>query len=190
MSSPFETKIDTKFIVGRAQSSELPEIVSLVNSGYRGESSRAGWTTEADFLSGQRTDADTLELSLKKPGKVVLTLREATSSPILGCVMLERFQNKRGVGCYLGMLTVRPTLQAQGLGKQLLAHAEDFARQELQATHMLLGVIHLRDSLIHYYERRGYRSTGVTEPFPYGDPKAGIPLRSDLHFVMFEKTLV
>ena len=35
-----------------AQDSELEAVAALVNSAYRGDSSRVGWTTEADYLSG------------------------------------------------------------------------------------------------------------------------------------------
>jgi hypothetical protein len=52
-----------------------------------------------------------------------------------------------------------------------------------------MTVIHLRDTLIAWYERRGYRRTGETEPFPYGDERFGIPRRDDLYFVVLEKAL-
>ena len=40
--------------------SDVPQLVSLVNSAYRGDESRAGWTTEAELLAGQRTDPESL----------------------------------------------------------------------------------------------------------------------------------
>jgi hypothetical protein len=52
-----------------------------------------------------------------------------------------------------------------------------------------MTVIQVRDTLIAWYERRGYSLTGETKPFPYGDDRFGRPLRNDLHFVVLEKTL-
>jgi GNAT superfamily N-acetyltransferase len=177
------------FHLSPCSAKDVEELSRLVNSAYRGESSRAGWTTEADFLDGQRTDPDSLLKLLDSPGdRTILCWRKMPGGPILGCVLLERFQDKRGVGCYLGMLTVEPTLQAQGIGRRLIKSAEDFARS-WGAKRMTLGVIHLRDTLIAWYERQGYTKTGETKPFPYGNEKAGIPRRADLHFMLFEKQL-
>ena len=173
------------YIWGETQESELGEISELVNSAYRGESSRAGWTTEADFLGGQRTDPQTLLQHLKDKNRKIFRCRDRDSRSLLGCVYLERNPDD---SCYLGMLTVRPHLQNSGLGKVIMNHAEELARQ-WGARRMVLGVIQLRSELMAWYERRGYRKTGETKPFPYGDPKAGQPLREDLHFVMFEKIL-
>lgn len=168
-----------------AQSADANELSILVNSAYRGESSRAGWTTEADFLDGQRTDPDRILNDIRSPGRVILTLRETEKSPILGCVYLENL----GSDCYLGMLTVRPGLQTQGYGQMLMNAAEAQARS-WRCKNMVLGVIQLRDSLIQWYERRGYQKTGETRPFPYHDPLCGLPKRNDLHFVMFRKPLL
>jgi ribosomal protein S18 acetylase RimI-like enzyme len=176
------------FNIESADENDLPELAALVNGAYRGESSRAGWTTEADFLEGQRTDAEGLAEALKDVRRMILCLRDKSGGPILGCVALERFSDERGRGCYLGMLTVKPELQNRGMGKVLLMRAEEFARAG-GAERMTLGVIQLREELMAWYERHGYVRTGQTKPFPYNDPKAGIPKRGDLHFVLFEKPL-
>jgi len=168
-----------------ATEADLDAIALLVNSAYRGDSSRAGWTTEADYLEGQRTDAERLREQLTAtPGAVMLTLRDDDGT-LLGSVWLE----PRGADVwYLGMFTIRPDLQAQGLGRTLLDEAERFARAR-GARRMRISVIHLRESLIAWYERRGFRATGDTVPFPYGDERNGIPLRDDLQLLVFEKFL-
>lgn len=171
-----------------AQTPDLQEISKLVNSAYRGESSKKGWTTEADFLDGQRTDPKSLAEELSDPNTTILCLRAQENSPILACVFLKRFEDEQGIGCYLGMFTVEPTLQAQGLGRVLHAKALEVAK-EWGAVRMSLGVIHLRHSLMAWYERLGYQKTGATEAFPYENPKCGLPKVNDLHFVMFEKSL-
>jgi len=155
----------------------------LVNSAYRGDSSRSGWTTEADLLGGQRTDAEGLRELLSKPDSVVL-LHERGDAPI-ACVHLQRTAR----GCYLGMLTIEPTLQSAGLGRAMLDAAEAFARREWHSPLMYMTVIIQRDALIAWYERRGYRRSGERRPFPYGDERFGLPLRPDLEFEILVKPL-
>src|SRR5689334_21974809 len=108
-----------------ATDADLDEIAALVNSAYRGDSSRAGWTTEADYLEGQRTDAERLREQLAAtPGAVMLALRDDDGT-LLGSVWLE----PRGTDVwYLGMFTIRPDLQARGLGRSLLDESERVAR--------------------------------------------------------------
>ncbi len=177
-----------KITVRRAEKTDAAVLNTLVNSAYRGESSKKGWTTEADFLGGQRIDeAGLLEL-INHPTKAILCMVDETKA-IIGTVSLERFEDAIGVGCYLGMLTIRPTAQATGLGKNLMLEAEAFARK-WGAVRMTLGVIQLRPELIAWYERRGYKKNGEIVAFPYGDVRFGEPKRADLHFVMFEKSLI
>jgi ribosomal protein S18 acetylase RimI-like enzyme len=169
-----------------ATSADLPPISALVNSAYRGDSSRQGWTTEADYLDGQRTDPETLARDLAaQPEARLLTLRDAPDGELLGCVWIEPAD--AGVW-YLGMLTVRPDLQDRRLGRTLLEAAEAEAKRR-GARRVRMTVVHIRDTLIAWYERRGYAATGETKPFPYGDRRFGEPLREDLQFVVMEKTL-
>ena len=171
--------------VAIATDADLDAIAALVNSAYRGDSSRAGWTTEADYLEGQRTDAERLREQLATtPGAGMLTLRDDDGT-LLGSVWLE----PRGDEVwYLGMFTIRPDLQARGLGRTLLDEAERFALGR-GARRMRISVIQLREPLIAWYERRGFRATGESVPFPYGDERNGIPLRNDLRLLVFEKPL-
>jgi GNAT superfamily N-acetyltransferase len=165
-----------------ATATDLPEISKLVNSAYRGDSSRAGWTTEADFLEGQRTDVETLGWHMEKG--TILCVRE--NGEMIGCVFVEDVSPEGSA--YLGMLTVKPVLQAAGLGREILKRAEELAH-ERGATKIILGVVQIREALIAWYERRGYARNGETKPFPYGNERFGQPLRSDLHFVFFEKSM-
>jgi ribosomal protein S18 acetylase RimI-like enzyme len=167
-----------------ATDSELDAVAALVNSAYRGETSRAGWTTEADYLDGQRTDVPALRRDLAEtPGAVILTLRDLPEGPILGTVWLEP---AREGAWYLGMLTVNPALQARQLGRTLLEAAEVHAVGQ-GATRIEMTVVQIRDTLIAWYERRGYARTGETRPFPYEDARFGVPRRDDLAFIVLEK---
>jgi ribosomal protein S18 acetylase RimI-like enzyme len=164
----------------RATVADTAALAALVNAAYRGDSSRAGWTTEADLLGGQRTDAEKLgEMIAREDSRILIAIDEA----LLACVHLER---KAAGTVYLGMLTVAPTSQAGGIGKQLLAHAEDFSRAEWGARTIEMTVIAVRAELIAWYERRGYSVTGERRPFPADDPRFGIP-KMPLEFVVLQK---
>jgi ribosomal protein S18 acetylase RimI-like enzyme len=169
-----------------AADAEIEEIAALINSAYRGEGSQAGWTTEADYIDGQRTDPAMLRADLAaQPGARLLVLRDATLNPALGCVWLEP---AGGGAWYLGLLTVRPDLQDRGTGRALLAEAELVAGAA-GARRIRMTVVSIRDALIAWYQRRGYALTGETAPFPYADPKFGVPRRPDLVFAILEKAL-
>jgi predicted N-acetyltransferase YhbS len=168
-------------MIRKAQLADIPALDTLVNSAYRGNSSRQGWTTEADLLDGIRTDREALVQMLQEPGTTIL-VHYTESGRLTGCVYLKN----KGTSLYLGMLTVAPTEQNQGLGKKMLTAAEQQARTE-GCTSIRMTVISVRAELIAWYERHGYRATGETEPFP-DDPRFGIP-KQKLQFIVLEKPL-
>ena len=163
----------------------MPAIVELVESAYRGDASRAGWTTEADLLDGQRTDADAVGKAVASDTAVML-VAHAEDGRLLACCQLEPHE---GGCCHFGMFAVRPTRQGAGVGREMLAAAESYARDTLGAARMQMTVIAQRTELLAWYGRRGYTATGETQPFPYGDERFGLPRRDDLHFVVLEKSL-
>ncbi|MBS0558391.1 MAG: GNAT family N-acetyltransferase [Proteobacteria bacterium] len=173
----------TQLAFRNAVAADIPEIVALVESAYRGDASRAGWTTEADMLEGQRVDAQGVAEIITKPDSRVL-LGE-TEGVLKVCAHIE----KQGQACYFGMFSVRPNLQGGGIGKRMLSEAERIARGEWKCTKMEMTVISVRNDLIQWYERRGYRRSGVFKPFPYGDERFGIPKRDDLRFEILTKPL-
>jgi ribosomal protein S18 acetylase RimI-like enzyme len=167
-----------------ATDADIDAIVALVESAYRGDVSRQGWTTEADFLDGRRTGTDDVGECIRKPQSVIL-LAEAAHDGLLACAHVAV---ENGAG-YFGMFSVRPNLQGSGVGKALLAEAERMAREDWKLPAMRMTVIDIRDELIAFYERRGYRRTGIKKPFPYGDARFGLPKRPDLRFEVLEKAL-
>jgi ribosomal protein S18 acetylase RimI-like enzyme len=167
-----------------ARPGDVPAVVALVESAYRGESSRAGWTTEADLLDGQRTDAEAISAVIAGQGSVML-LAEA-GGQLVGCCQLEQ---RPGTGAYFGTFAVRPGGQGRGWGGRILAEAERLARDEWGAGTMVMSVLAQRPDLIAWYERRGYRRTGETTPFPYGNERFGVPKRPDLSFAGLAKPL-
>jgi ribosomal protein S18 acetylase RimI-like enzyme len=163
---------------------DIPELHALVERAYRGETARAGWSHEADLLTGPRTNAEELGGFISDPSRRLLVWRDGPA--IRACVLLW----DRGEGlAYLGMLTVDPALQGEGLGKRLLAAAEAHARGEMGSERMEMQVFSRRRELLSFYERRGYRATGERRPFPYQEwPRSGA-LFDDLEFVVLEKAL-
>jgi len=173
----------TPLVFRDATSADVHMIVALVESAYRGDASRAGWTTEADLLDGRRTGADDVASCLQRPrSRILLAERDGT---LLACAHIAE---EDGAG-YFGMFSVEPGRQGGGIGKQVLAQAERIVRDEWALPSMRMTVIDVRDELIAFYERRGYRRTGVLKPFPYGDARFGLPKRDDLRFEVLEKTL-
>jgi ribosomal protein S18 acetylase RimI-like enzyme len=165
-----------------ARKKDMPALVTLINSAYRGEASKKGWTTEADLLEGEfRIDLPSLtELSNNEMAVILKYVSEADE--IAGCVYLHKQER----GLYLGMLTVSPELQGAGIGKQLLAAADRYAREN-NCSSIFMNVISVRQELIAWYERHGYRQTDERKPFP-SDHQFGIPTQ-DLEFTIMEKTL-
>jgi ribosomal protein S18 acetylase RimI-like enzyme len=168
-------------MITKAKVEDAFELNKLVNSAYRGEESRQGWTTEADLLDGTRIDEAALRELIQKPDTTVLKYQE--QGVLLGCVELR----KEGKKLYLGMLSVRPTIQGKGIGKNLLRAAEDFA-SENDCEAITMNVIDGRHELMDWYIRHGYHLTGERKPFIVPDTRWGIPKRH-LEFVLLEKKI-
>jgi len=168
-------------MITKAVVEDAPALETLVNSAYRGDSSRQGWTTEADLLDGTRTDAAAIAELIQTPGTTLLKYVE--EKEILGCVEL-RNQDDR---LYLGMLTVRPNLQGKGIGKELLKAAEAEAKNQ-KCSSIFMTVISVRKELIDWYVRHGYHLTNERKPFAFNDSRFGQP-KQKLEFVVLEKRL-
>jgi ribosomal protein S18 acetylase RimI-like enzyme len=168
-------------LISLVNEKDLTSIDSLVNSAFRGESSKQGWTTEEHLLGGIRTNLDQLKNTFEEGGSYML--KYTLEHKIVGIVNLK----KRESDLYLGMLTVDPGLQNAGIGKQLLKASEEVASQ-LHLNTIAMTVISVRSELIAWYERHGYILTGEKAPFPMGNPDFGMP-KQELEFVVLKKFL-
>ena len=160
---------------------DVPELVLLINSAYRGAHSKKGWTTEAHLIEGDRMDEASLIQMISKSGVVVRKCVQ-DEDVIVGCVYLETQQNE----LYLGLLTVAPDRQGAGIGKIMLGDAEEVALNQ-KLSGIVMTVISIRPELIHWYVRRGFSLTGKKIPFP-SDNKFGRPLQP-LELVELKKEL-
>lgn len=166
----------------KAHTGDIPDIVNLVNAAYRGDASRVGWTTEAELLDGQRTDLSEISALIERRDSMILV--GVKNIELVASLHLQRAPG----GAKLGMLAVRPALQRGGIGRRFLRMAEEVARVKWGARKMRMDVITFREELITYYERRGYRRTGITCAFPSGE-NFGIPKVSGLVLEILEKNI-
>lgn len=173
---------DVPFTFRKAIIEDVAFLAPFVNAAYRGDSSRVGWTTEADFLDGQRTDEDGIRELIEAADSMILLCLQ--NEEIVGSVHLQKTEN----AAYLGMLVTRPDLQGLGIGKHLMQAAEAVVQEEWSVHKMEMTVITLRSELLAFYERRGYRRTGIIKPFPT-DARFGIPRVENLQFEVLEKEL-
>jgi ribosomal protein S18 acetylase RimI-like enzyme len=161
---------------------DVATITALLNSAYRGESSKQGWTTEAHLIAGNvRTNESSVKEVMAQEGSVMLKYTDEQSQ-VTGCVNLQQHGDK----VYLGMLSVAPQLQGAGIGKKLLQAAEEYTLQ-VHGKAVYMTVISVRTELINWYERYGYKDTGERKPFAE-DGVSGTHLQP-LEFMVMEKII-
>jgi ribosomal protein S18 acetylase RimI-like enzyme len=162
---------------------DAESLVQLIRSAYRGESSRQGWTSEADLVGGDRINVEQVLASIEGPNSFML-VRDDGNSIIACCHVEDRGSNL----AYFGTFAVAPTEQGVGLGRRMLAEAERSAVLRFGSTVLELTVLAQQEKLLAWYERLGFSRSGETRPFP-ADPQFARPLRNDLYFVVLSKNL-
>jgi len=158
---------------------DAKEIAALVNRAYRPSSQEAGWTHEANLIAGERISTEQV-LSLFHEQSTILLLR--LGQDIVACVHVQGGQSS----AYIGMLATNPTMQAQGLGKQLLLHAEAYAIEHYDASVLKISALSSRPELLAFYERRGYALTGQVEEYPES-AGVGQPIVTGIQVLWLEK---
>ena len=178
----FKIKYLTNFYIRPATVFDIPALEELVNSAFRGESSRQGWTTEADLLDGIRVDKPALFDMIESPEAVILNYH-GEANALLGCVFVQKQESK----LYLGMLTVSPLHQNKGIGKQLMNAAESYALSK-NCTAITMNVLNDRKELTGWYIRQGFYLTGEEKKFP-DHTRFGIP-KKKLFFHIMQKDFI
>ncbi|MEO8240195.1 MAG: GNAT family N-acetyltransferase [Flavobacterium sp.] len=168
-------------MITKATLADIPALNLLINSAYRGESSKKGWTTEADILEGKRTTEEELTQTIQDPKNTILKFTE--NDKIIGSVLLIEKEHQ----LYLGMLTVSPELQNSGIGKKMLAEAENHAKS-LGLSSIIMTVISVREELIAWYKRHDYVDTGEREAFPESHIHVTVS-EEPLEFIFLEKKI-
>ncbi|KAK6065371.1 murein transglycosylase [Seiridium cupressi] len=178
---------ETTLTFRHATRNDTEILLPLIHSAYRGEE-RTGWTTEADLVGGDRIDTSGLVEKIEAPDSVILVVTDKQDALVACCEVLWRADQEAG---YFGLFAVDPKRQGGGVGRQVLAYAEEYARQQWGACKMEMCVIWLREEIIAYYQRRGYRKTGEQRPFPheYIARFNGKAFRNDLYFEVLVKDL-
>jgi len=138
----------------------------------------AAFVVERIAIDGDRIDLEGVRLLLSK-GAFLIAEAAAGSGGVIGCVYVE----PRGERCYLGLLSVSPHKQGQGVGRQLTFAAEDFARQAGCCAIDLRIISPRAESLLSLYRRLGYAEAG-TAPFA-----ANVSTKIPCHFLLMTKAL-
>ena len=166
----------------RADATDIAALNTLVNRAYRPAPEHAGWTHENGLVSGQRiTPAQLASLLAQPNGQVLLGCQQGQ---IVACVHIE---NGGDYG-YVGMLAVDPGCQTGGLGKAMLAHAEQQLQAQYKVGRSRMTVLTSRPELRAFYLRRGYAPTGERLPFPL-EAGVGQLLQDGLELEVLEKHL-
>lgn len=166
-----------------ATESDISSIVQLVESAYRGDLSKQGWTTESDFIKGQRTDAKEVSEHITAADSVIILCFD--HDQLVASVQIKKSNQQ----AWLGMFAVTPERQSAGIGRLVIRQAEHYAQQMWHSKSMMMLVITIRTELIQWYLRLGYKRTGIVKPFPYSEPRFGLPQRDDLVLEVLEKSL-
>lgn len=173
----------TELVIRDAELADVDAIVDVVTRAYRGGEGEAGWTTESQFLGGQRTDPAEVSAGVADPNGRLLVATDHDGN-LIGCIKIDRV----GDGVHFGLFAVDPSIQGSGAGNALLA-AVDAQAREWGCVWIGMEVLNLRHDIKAWYERKGFRPTGEVIAFPYGDERFGVPLRDDLHFDGYRKAL-
>lgn len=162
---------------------DIPTLCALMNLCYR---SNQGWTNEFGMVTGERIQAADLLAYSQRPD--VHFFRLVQNAKIVACCAVIEHKSATDHYSEFGSFAVHPSLQGQGLGKQLLAWGEEYAKNILGSSKMIMQVLRPRNDLIAYYQRRGYQLTDEQSPFPT-DANVGTPTDPNLMLCQMKKRL-
>jgi GNAT superfamily N-acetyltransferase len=159
----------------------------LINAAFRDDKTTQVFLS-ADHARIDVVDVNTIIAKINQTDCAVLAVTDPSTGSIVAHASVRKIDDSRA---WFGMLAVDVNAQKQGIGSQVLAWAEQYARRQWGSPRLEFDVVNTRAELIAWYKSRGYQPTGETAPFPYdrhGDWK-GV-LRDDLCFINLGKDLV
>ncbi|KAJ5542599.1 hypothetical protein N7535_005021 [Penicillium sp. DV-2018c] len=167
-----------------ATEADASQLQQLIECAFRAVDSREGWTDDLGLSSSFRIDLQEVLAMINKPDIVMLMATNDEKKLVGSIGTAKRDANH----ARLFMLAVDPSQQHSGIGRQVLAYAEDYCRQTWGVSTLCLNALSNRLQLITWYSRHGYEETGETSPFPR-EKFEKLDLPEDLCFVEFEKIL-
>ncbi|KAH8734223.1 acyl-CoA N-acyltransferase [Ilyonectria robusta] len=162
---------------------DASQLQAMVESAFRAEDSRQDWTADMKLGESFRLDVKEIITQINKPDGAILMATDNNNNALVGSV--EVFKRSDDLA-RISMLAVDQTCQRGGIGRQVLAYAEDYCQKTWGVNKLGLNALETRQELIKWYMRRGYEKTGETSPFPR-DRVAELDLPEDLCFIELEK---
>jgi ribosomal protein S18 acetylase RimI-like enzyme len=162
---------------------DATQLQAMVQSAFRAEDSRKDWTADMKLGASFRIDVEEITTQITKPDGAILVATD--NSTLVASIEVS----KRSADlARLSMLAVDEHHQRGGIGRRVLAYAEDYCQRTWGVKKLGLNALSTRRELILWYIRHGYRKTGELTPFPKVHVKE-LALLDDLYFVELEKDL-
>lgn len=161
---------------------DAERIQQLVQSAFRTEDSRPDWTGHIELASNFRIDVQEVMDKIVNPENVVMIGLD-NSNALAASIEVAKRGSDYG---RLSMIAVDDRYQRAGVGRQVLAYAEDYCRHTWAVEKFSLNALSTRKALIEWYMRRGYHKTGETSPFPR-EKFSNVSLPDDMCFIELEK---
>ncbi|UNI15470.1 hypothetical protein JDV02_002000 [Purpureocillium takamizusanense] len=162
---------------------DATQVRELVQAAFRAPDNRQGWTADMELGARFHIGIEEVTATITRADSAILM------ATVAGNLVASVHVAKRSNGhARLSMLSVDAAHQSNGLGRQVLEYAEAYCQRAWAATTVDLDALSTREHLLAWYQRRGYRKTGGTSPFPR-EKFSDLHLPVDLCFIEMEKDL-
>lgn len=166
-----------------ASADDAAELQQLIQVAFRAEDSRQGWIADMALNRRFTVGIAQIEKAATEPDSDFLVASDSAGNTVATIGVSKQEPDHARIF----MLAVDRRHQQGGLGRQVLAYAEEYCQRNWGVTRLGLDALSTRHELISWYLRRGYQKTGETKPFPR-EAYSDLELPEDLCFVQFEKS--
>lgn len=167
-----------------ASADDASALQRLIQAAFRAEDSRQGWVADTALNARFTIDIAHIAKTITEPDSDFLIASNKAGDIVATIAVSKRDPDHARIF----MLAVDQRWQQGGLGRQVLAYAEQYCQRTWGVTRLGLDALSTRQELISWYLRRGYLKTGEMKPFPR-DAYSDLDLPEDLVFVQFEKSI-